>query len=298
MQTLSFTDLIIFNDQGLTDLSLLLTSNLTTRCNSISIISPNKIEIPDASSKLTNYSDVADYFEIYNKLESVAKELQGKYLLIIKSGVEPTSGFCDYLNSMTGRPLEIFFCQDTHCSPKGTLADFLMEPLFPSATFINRNLSMIEEPFKSKYLELTFWETAIRAYRNIGSYPSFVSKHPFLRETKNSNPIANYRLHLTRSEPERAKELRADKTEWNEHLSNIHAAVIDEHQELFAAYCSTLIPELCRKTRSLSEWKRILTVPGGDEPALLPSWKLSAKLLLNQISTLVSREKKHGPKSL
>jgi len=298
MQTLQSTDLIIFNDQGLTDLSLLPNSNLTTSCNSVAIISPNKIEPSGASSKLTVYSDFTDYYEIYSKLESVVNNLQSPNLLIIRVGVKPTAKFCDYLNSMLDKPLTLFFSRKDYPCPGGHMADLIVEPLFPAAVFIDRGASMTEEFFKSRYLELTFWETAIRICKRIQPAPADINQDLLLRKTPEPNPVTSYRNHLARTEPDRAKELRDDRIEWNEHLSNLYAAVIDEHQEVFAAYCSTLIPSLHSKNLDLSEWKRILTTPGGEAPALLPSWKLSVKLLIKQISTLVLRERKHGSKPL
>jgi hypothetical protein len=268
------TNLIIFNDECLVDLGPILKDFSAFSFSSVSIISPSRPSGVESLPTAKVYSNFSDYYAIYNQLEEAAKQMSERFLFVVRTGARPSGEPLSCLSTWDEGRFKLFF--DNHSKPANllTLCDLISYPLRPAAMLLIGDDAAKLAPFKAQFLELTFWETALRLSADHFN-SSVIAPVTLFRETPEQTPIASYKKHLWTVEPEKVADLRHESLEWPEHQSNLHAAVIEAHMEVFTKYASSVIPEITSQNERMKAWKQIFSA--GSVPSLLPLLKLLIK---------------------
>jgi predicted O-methyltransferase YrrM len=198
------------------------------------------------------YDRHGDFFEIYDTLARVLARRGGAMTLLVQAGVETKRGFLHDIESLDPTAMHLFRGQLQRSdlamapSPPATLDQLICRPYRPAAVLLPNEAYRSSTGMQPRFGPLAIWELLI-ALVNCAHVPLHAVSTPLIAiapELPTRTPLQSYAELLEYREPTIAADLPSLTKEWERLVFSLHAAVIEEHEELFRNYKSTIIPRL------------------------------------------------------
>ncbi|MEA2312982.1 MAG: hypothetical protein QOE28_2950, partial [Solirubrobacteraceae bacterium] len=186
-----------------------------------------------------------DFFDVYAALAGALAAGRAPRVVLVRAGVVPTRSFFAAGPELgeAGEPVRLFELPGEP-EPPETLADLLARPYVPALLSVSRAALTAAGGLRAEHLALAPWELVIRL---TGGAAPAVSRTPVAVASGRSlqrHPLEGYVEHVRRFAPDLVAELPNAQLEWERLRHVLHAAIVEEHRDLFASQLPAILPGL------------------------------------------------------